>query len=96
VELRPRGVLLHQPALSPGTPGVPPHCGFQRAGTEPPIDTTKAKTIDSAFNVLGFGGSSQTGYTTSLEFAYYYGENGYMCGDQIYPTQGFDFPMSIP
>jgi hypothetical protein len=96
VELRPRGVLLHQPALSPGTPGVPPHCGFQRAGTEPPIDTTKAKTIDSAFNVLGFGGSSQTGYTTSLEFAYYYGENGYMCGDQIYPTQEFDFPMSIP
>jgi hypothetical protein len=75
---------------------LPPHCSFEREGIEPDIERTKAKTISAAFNILGFGGTSQTGYSTSLSIKYYFGENGYLCSDSLYPNQGFDFPVAIP
>jgi hypothetical protein len=36
------------------------------------------------------------GYSTSLSIKYYFGENGYLCSDSLYPNQGFDFPVAIP
>jgi hypothetical protein len=80
----------------PAKPPLPPHCYFYKKGYEPYIDKTSAKTFSAGFNVLGFAGSAQTGYTTELSFKYYYGENGDMCGDQLWPNPGFDFPYAIP
>lgn len=80
----------------PGTPAVPPVCGPITAGSKPNINHTTAATINVAFNVEGFGGTSQTGYTSGLSIEYHYGENGWLCGDTLWPNSGFGWPMAIP
>ncbi len=52
--------------------------------------------MSAAFNVVGFAGTAQAGYTNSLSIEYYYGENGWLCGDTLYPNPGVDWPMAIP
>lgn len=71
-------------------------CGNEDKGTTIRINTTTASTIGGAFNVEGFAGSTQTGYTSSTDININFGEHGYNCGTQLWPHQGFGFPVAIP
>jgi hypothetical protein len=59
-------------------------CAPQRAGTSETINTGKAHDYEFGYSVpvLGFGGSSQTGWDNSAEIKYVWGGvNGAICGD---------------
>jgi hypothetical protein len=57
-------------------------------------------TTATAFNVgfnntyVGLEGSAQTGYNTSTDIKFYFGEHGYLCGNN--PPADFGYPVVIP
>jgi hypothetical protein len=42
--------------------------------------TLDATTFGVGFTILGFGGSSQTGYSTEADAKFHYSQNGKICG----------------
>jgi hypothetical protein len=71
-------------------------CWNQLAGSEPDMGNTTATRINNAFSntQTGFSGSSQTGYDTSADLTFYFGEHGYLCGNN--PPADFGYPVAIP
>lgn len=43
---------------------------------------------------IGFSGAAQTGYTSSTQVTFCFGEHGYLCGSN--PPAAFGYPVVIP
>lgn len=60
------------------------------------MKNTTAINTSTAFNntYIGFSGAAQTGYSSSTQITFYFGEHGYLCGSN--PPAAFGYPVVIP